>query len=63
MTLNYKKIQIHSVKTAYEITEACGRVMDSKLKLALCKEIVTPLIGSLAFLGLVLSELNQFRRH
>ena len=36
--------------------------MDSKLKSALCKETGTPLIDSLAFLGLVSSELNQFRR-
>ena len=57
-----QKIQMHSVKAAYAITEAFDRVMDSKLKSALCKEIVTPLINSLAFLGLVSSELNQFRR-
>ena len=53
---------MHSVKTVYAITEACDRVMDSKLKSALCKEILTPLIDSLAFLGLVSPELNQFRR-
>ena len=53
---------MHSVKAAYAITEACDRVMNSKLKSALCKEIVTPLIDSLAFLGLVSSELNQIRR-
>ena len=35
--------------------------MDSKLKSALCKEIVTPLVDSLAFLGLDSLELNQFR--
>ena len=57
-----QKIQMHSVKTVYAITEACDRVMDSKLKSALCKEILTPLIDSLAFLGLVSPELNQFRR-
>ena len=53
---------MESAKAAYAITEACDRVMDSKLKSALCKEIVTPLIDSLAFLVLVSSELNQFRR-
>ena len=37
--------------------------MDSKLKSALYKEVVTPLTDSLAFLGLVSSELNQFRRN
>ena len=52
--IGLQKIQMHAVKTA--------RVIDSKLKSVLCKEIVTPLIGSLAFLGLVSSELNQFRR-
>ena len=62
MTLDYKKIQMHPVKTAYVIVEACGWVMDSKLQSALCKYIVTLLIGSLAFLGSVSSELNQFRR-
>ena len=53
---------MHLVKAAYAITEVCDIVMDSKLKSALCNEIVPPLIDSLAFLGLVSSELNQFRR-
>ena len=35
--------------------------MDSKLNSALCKEIVTPLIDLLAFLGFISSELNQYR--
>ena len=67
-TVHYKhdiglqKIQMHSVKTVYAITEACDRVIDSKLKSALCKEILTSLIDSSAFLGLVSPELNQFRR-
>ena len=43
---------MHSVKTDYATTEACCRVKDSRLKSALCNEIVTPLINSLAFLGL-----------
>ena len=51
-----------SARAAYGISEACDRVMDSKLKPTLCKEIVTPLIDSLAFLVLVSSELNQFRK-
>lgn len=51
-----------SVKTDYAITEACARVMDTRLKSALCKEIVTPLIDSLAFLGLDSSESHQFRK-
>ena len=38
------------------------REMYGKLKPALCKEIVTPLIDPLAFSGLVSVELNQFRR-
>ena len=38
------------------------RVTNSKLKSALCKKLVSSLIDSLAFLGLVSSELNQFRR-
>ena len=42
-----QKIQMYSVKAAYAITEACNRLMGSKLKSALCKEIVTPLIDSL----------------
>ena len=37
--------------------------MDSKPKSVLCKEIVTTFIDSLAFLGLVSSEINQFRRY
>ena len=56
------KIQMHFVKAAYAITEACDRVMDSKLKSALCKEIATPLIDCLAFLDLASSEIIQFRR-
>ena len=53
---------MHSVKAAYAITVACDRVMDSKLKSALCKEMVIHIIDSLAFSDLVSSELNQFRR-
>ena len=53
---------MHCVKAAFAITEACDRVMDSKLKSAFCKEIATLLIDSLGFLGLVSSELSQFRR-
>ena len=41
-----QKIQMHFVKAASVIIEACHRVMDSKLKSALCKETVTPLIDS-----------------
>ena len=37
---------MHFVKAAYVIIEACDRVIDSKLKSALCKETVTPLIDS-----------------
>ena len=36
--------------------------MDSNLKSALCKEIVTTLIDPLVFLGLLSSGLNQFRK-
>ena len=57
--IRLQKIQMHSVKAAYAITEACIRVIDSKLKSALCKEIVTALNDSLLFLGLVSSELNH----
>ena len=45
--IELQKIQMYSVKAAYAITETCDRLMGSKLKLALCKEIVTPLIDSL----------------
>ena len=51
--IGLQKIQMHSVKAAYAITEACDRVMDSKLKSVACKERVTLLIDSLALLGLV----------
>ena len=50
---------MHSFKTDYAITEACGGVMNTRLKSALFKEIVTPLIDSLAFLGL---DSHQFRK-
>lgn len=53
---------MHSFKTDYAITEACGGVMNTRLKSALCKEIVTPLIDSLAFLGLDSSDSHQFRK-
>ena len=51
--IGLQKIQMLSVKATYAITEACDRVMDSKLKSIACKERVTPLIDSLALLGLV----------
>ena len=53
---------MHSFKTDYAITEACGGVMNTRLKSALFKEIVTPLIDSLAFLGLDSSDSHQFRK-
>ena len=53
---------MYSVKAAQAITEACDRVMDSKLKSALCKEIVTPLIDSLVFLGLVSPDIKPFQK-
>ena len=57
-----QKIQMHTVKAACIMTDACDKVMKFNLKLDQCRGIITPVIDSLALLGVVTAEINQFSR-
>ena len=54
---------MHFVKSNLSISEVCVILINRKLKSALFRRIVTLLIDFLAFLGLILSKLNQCKRN
>lgn len=58
-------IQNLSAKTAYAVTEACGKILDkmSKMKQDQSKELLSLLIDGLGFLGKAITYMNQFRRN
>ena len=53
---------MHTVKAACAMTDACGKIMKLNLNFDQCREVITPLIDALALLGVVIAEINQFRR-
>ena len=57
-----QKIQMHTVKAACAMTDACDKIMKLNLKSDQCREMITPVIDALALLGVVTAEINQFRR-
>ena len=57
-----QKIQMHTVKAAYAMTDACDKVMEMNLQSDQCREMITPVIDAFALLGVVTAEINQFRR-
>ena len=62
--ISLHKIQLLNVSAAYAVTETCEKVIGrlAKYKMDLSKELLTPLIDALAFLGEVASDTNQFIR-
>ena len=58
------KIQLLNVSAAYAVTETCEKVIRKlgKYKLDLSKELLTPLIDALAFVGQATSYTKQFKR-
>ena len=60
-----QSIQNLSVKATYAVTEACDKILYNmgKMKQDQSKELVSPLIDGLAFLGKVITDTNQFRRN
>ena len=57
-----QKIQMHTVKAASAMADACDKIMEMNLKSDQCREMITPVIDALALLGVVTAEINQFRR-
>ena len=57
-----QKIQMHTVKAACAMTDACDKIMKKNLKSDQCREMITPVIDVLALLGVVTAEINQFRK-
>ena len=47
------------------MTEACDKILNKmdKMKQDQSKELISPLIHGLAFLGKAITEMNQFRRN
>ena len=54
-----------TVKAAYAVIEACDKILNkmSKMKQEQSKELLSPLIHGLAFLGKSITDMNQFRRN
>ena len=62
--INLRKIQLLNVSAAYAVIEACDKVVSrmGKYKQDLSKELLTPLVDSLAFIGKATKDPNQLRR-
>ena len=62
--INLRKIQLLNVSAAYAVTEAYEKVVSriGKYKEDLSKELLTPLVDSLAFTGKATKDTNQLRR-
>ena len=63
--MRLQSIQNLSVKATYAVTEACDKILGKmgKMKQDQSKELVSPFIDGLAFLGKVITDMNQFRRN
>ena len=57
-----QNIQMHTIKAACVMTDACDKIMDLNLKSDQCTEMIIPVIDVLALLEVVTAEINQFRR-
>ena len=59
-----QNIQNLSVKAAYAVTKVCDKILNKmgKMKQDQSKELISPLIDGLAFLGKTITDMNQFHR-
>ena len=57
-----QKIQMHTAKTACVMTDECDKFLNLSLKSDQCRKMKTPVIDHLAILGVVTTDINQFRR-
>ena len=57
-----QKLQMHTVKAASAMADAFQTIIKQNLKSDQCREMITPVIDTLALLGVVTPEINQFRR-
>ena len=62
--INLRKIQLLNVSTACEVIEVCEKVVARmrKYKHLLSKELLTPLVDSLVFIGKATRDTNQLIR-
>ena len=62
--INVRKLQLLNVSAAYAVTEPCEKVVSrmDKYKQDLSKELLTPLVDSLGFIGKATTDTNQLRR-
>ena len=62
--INLRKIQLLNVSTACEVIEVCEKVVVRmrKYKHLLSKELLTPLVDSLVFIGKATRDTNQLIR-
>ena len=56
------KKQMHTIKAACAMTDACDKIMKLNLKSDQQREMITPVTDALALLGVVTAENNQFKR-
>ena len=63
--IRLQNIQNLTVKAAYAVTETCDKILNKigKMKREQSKELVSPHIDGLAFLGKAITDMNQFRRN
>ena len=57
-----QKMQMHNVKAACAMADACDKIMQLNLKSDQCREKITPAIDVIALSPVVTAEINQFRR-
>ena len=62
--ISLRKMQLLNASAAHAITESYEKVIGrlDKYRMDLSKELPTPLMDALAFLGQAASDINQFRR-
>ena len=63
--IRLQNIQNLSVKAAYAVTEVCDKILNKmgKMRQDQSKELVSPLIDGLAFLGKAITDMNQIPRN
>ena len=53
---------MHTVKAACAMTDTNDKLMKLSLKPDQCREMITPVLDTLAPVGVVTAKINQFRR-
>ena len=63
--IRLQNIQNLSFKAAYAVAQVCDKILNNmgKMKQDQSKELISPLIEGLVFLGKAITDMNQFRRN